>query len=43
MTKRETLELVRCYYTIPDRRLAKKLLDLVKAMASSTEDEDDKK
>ena len=43
MTKRETLELVRCYYTIPDRRLAKKLLDLVKAMASSTENEDDKK
>lgn len=34
MTKRETLELVRCYYMIPDRRLAKKILDLIKTMAS---------
>ena len=37
MTKRETLELVRCYYMIPDRRAAKRLLDLVKAMAAPSE------
>ena len=34
MTKKETLELVRCYYMIPDRRLAKKVLEMVKVMAS---------
>ena len=39
MTKRETLDLVRCYYMIPDRRLAKKVLDLIKTMASSSEEE----
>ncbi len=41
MTKRETLELVRCYYTIPDRRLAKKLLDLIKTMAAPVDTDDD--
>ena len=41
MTKRETLELVRCYYMIPDRRLAKKILDLIKAMSSCVEDMDE--
>lgn len=35
MTRRETLELVRYYYKIPDRRVAKRLFDLVKSMASS--------
>lgn len=33
MTKKETLELVRCYYMIPDRRLAKKIFELIKTMA----------
>ena len=41
MTKRETLELVRCYYMIPDRKLAKKILDLIKAMSSCVEDMDE--
>ena len=40
MTKKETLELVRCYYMIPDRKMAKKLFDLIKSMASPGEDED---
>ena len=41
MTKKETLELVRCYYMIPDRKLAKKLLDLIKAMASPVDELDE--
>lgn len=40
MTKKETLELVRCYYMIPDRRLARKLLDLIKTMASPSDEEE---
>lgn len=41
MTKKETLELVRCYYMIPDRRLAKKVLEMVKVMASPAGEEED--
>ena len=41
MAKRETLDLVRCYYLIPDRRQAKKVLALVKAMAAEPETDDD--
>lgn len=41
MTRRETLELVRYYYKIPDRRVAKRLFDLVKSMASSFDVEGD--
>lgn len=41
MTRRETLELVRYYYKIPDRRVAKRLFDLVKSMASSFDIEGD--
>lgn len=41
MTKKETLELVRCYYMIPDRKMAKKLLELIKTMASSSEGDDE--
>mgnify|MGYP001806415959 FL=1 len=38
MTKRETLELVRAYYRIPDATLRKRLLELAKAAASPTEE-----
>ena len=38
MTKKETLELVRCYYMIPDRKMAKKMLELIKTMALANED-----
>ena len=34
MAKRETLELVRAYYRIPDAALRRKLFDLAKALAS---------
>lgn len=34
MMKRETLELVRAYYRIPDANLRRKLFELAKAMAS---------
>lgn len=43
MTNKETLDLVRCYYTIPDRRLAKKMLDLIKAMAYPAGEEPEEK
>lgn len=36
MTKRETLELVRAYYRIPDLLLRRRLLDLTKALARAT-------
>ena len=39
MTKKETLDLVRYYYAIQDRRLAKRLFEMIKAMACQTEDE----
>jgi len=38
--RRETLELVRNYYKITDRNMAKKIAELIKSMASS--DEQDK-
>jgi hypothetical protein len=31
MAKRETLELVRAYYRIPDERLRRKVFEMVKA------------
>ncbi len=34
MAKRETLELVRAYYRIPDAHLRRRLFDLAKALAS---------
>jgi transcriptional regulator with XRE-family HTH domain len=34
MAKRETLELVRAYYRIPDAQLRRRLFDLAKALAS---------
>ena len=37
--RRETLELVRNYYKIPDRNLAKKVADLIKSMAAADEQE----
>ncbi len=33
MTRKETLDLVRYYYMIPDRHLARKVLEMMKAMA----------
>lgn len=33
LTRRETLELIRAYYTIADRDLAQKMLDLMKSLA----------
>ncbi len=33
MSKRETLELVRAYYKVTDRRVRKRLLDLVRSLA----------
>lgn len=38
MSKRETLELVRSYYRIPDRAVAKKIFELVKVLAKTSED-----
>ncbi len=35
MNRRETLELVRAYYKIPDRNLAKKVFELTKSLATS--------
>ncbi len=37
MNRRETLELVRAYYRITDRNIAKKVFDLVKSMAAFTD------
>jgi len=36
MAKRETLELVRAYYRIPDAHLRRRLYDLAKALGTST-------
>ena len=46
MSKRETLELVRAYYKIQDRTVARKVFELVKSLAKSCgydveNDEDD--
>lgn len=35
MTRKETLELVRAYYRIPDSKIAKQILGLVKAMSGT--------
>ena len=40
--RRETLELVRNYYKITDRNLAKKVADLIKSMAAADEQEQPK-
>jgi transcriptional regulator with XRE-family HTH domain len=37
MVKRETLELVRAYYKIPDAQVRRRLFDLAKALAKSSE------
>jgi len=37
MTKRETLELVRAYYRIPDEKVRKRIFEMVKAIASASE------
>jgi len=37
MTKRETLELVRAYYRIPDEKVRKRIFEMVKAVASASE------
>ena len=36
MTRKETLELVRAYYRIPDSKVAKRIFELVKAMSGTT-------
>jgi hypothetical protein len=36
MMKRETLELVRAYYRIPDANVRKRLFELTKALAKSS-------
>ncbi len=38
MNRRETLELVRAYYRIPDRNMAKKIFELIKSLASPMEE-----
>jgi hypothetical protein len=35
MAKRETLELVRAYYKIPDQAVRKRITDLARALARS--------
>ena len=40
LSRKETLDLIRSYYSIPDRILARKLFDLIKTLASPVEDED---
>jgi len=42
LAKRETLELVRAYYRITDPHVRKKVADLVKTMAASSEDGGDR-
>lgn len=37
MVKRETLELVRAYYRIPDAAVRKRLADLTKVIAKASE------
>ncbi len=39
LAKRETLELVRAYYKIPDAAVRKRLFDLVKAIGGQVIDE----
>jgi transcriptional regulator with XRE-family HTH domain len=39
MTKRETLELVRAYYRIPDEKVRKRIFEMVKAVAAASETE----
>ena len=41
MSKRETLELVRAYYRIPDRNVAKKVFEMIKALARTDDLSDD--
>ncbi len=41
LTKRETLELVRAYYRIPDERLRRKVFELVKAAGPKDKTQDD--
>jgi transcriptional regulator with XRE-family HTH domain len=41
MSKRETLELVRAYYRIPDRNVAKKVFEMIKALARADDFPDD--
>ncbi len=38
MSKRETLEMVRAYYRIPDPVVRKRLFDLMKSMGAPAED-----
>lgn len=38
MSKRETLELVRAYYAIPDQQARKRLFDLTRSLAGAFED-----
>lgn len=40
LNRRETLELVRAYYRIPDRNMAKKVFELVKSLAVNLDEED---
>jgi transcriptional regulator with XRE-family HTH domain len=35
MTRRETLELVRAYYRIPDEKVRKRIFDMIKAIANA--------
>ena len=37
LTKRETLELVRAYYRIPDEKVRKRIFEMVKAVAAASE------
>jgi transcriptional regulator with XRE-family HTH domain len=37
MTRRETLELVRAYYRIPDEKVRKRIFEMVKAVAAASE------
>jgi transcriptional regulator with XRE-family HTH domain len=36
MTRRETLELVRAYYRIPDEKVRKRIFEMIKAIAASS-------
>ncbi|MEA4837709.1 MAG: helix-turn-helix domain-containing protein [Rhodospirillaceae bacterium] len=42
MTKRETLELVRAYYRIPDPQVRKRVFELTKALANASDGGEDK-
>lgn len=39
MSKRETLDLIRAYYSIEDKTVRKRILDLVRSMSNSQEQE----